>query len=148
MDSRSGFDRQYFGNPSGWNHGMDAYISHSSHVPYLVWRRWFFRFPVDGDGVPTSDAAYQLLRYLFVHHHEAQLSETVAENLMLHPELVRCMCRQLEIVDLLQQDPAGSGRYRYMLDSPNTELQRKVELALLDYPRDAAQFRQPRRPLG
>lgn len=111
---------------------MDAYIPHSSSVPYSTWRKWFFNFPIDGNGVPTSNSARQLLRYLFATRDRAHSSESLAEKLMLHPELARCLCRQFEVIDLVTQDPHGSGRYRYLLDSPNTELQREVEVALLD----------------
>lgn len=119
-----------------------------SPVPYSTWRNWFFYFPVDGEGIPTSDAAYQVLQHLFAGRHQTHTPEEIGEKLLLHRELVRCMCRQFEVVDLVTQEPAGSGRYRYRLDSENVELQRKVEIALLDYPSRSAQLNRPPLPPG
>jgi hypothetical protein len=104
-----------------------------ARVPYSTRKKWFHFFPIDGDGLPTSDAAHQLIRYLFINSRQSHRPETLARKLMLHPELVRCMCRQLETVDVVVQEPAGSGLYRYALHSPNVEVQRKLEVALLDY---------------
>lgn len=120
--------------------GMDARTSWVSHSTR---RKWFFSFPVDGNGFPTSDAAYRLIRYLFTNHHQAHLREALADRLLIHPELVSCMCRQLQIVDLVRQGPADSDEYRYALDSQNAELQRKVEVALLEYPARSRRLKKP-----
>lgn len=112
-------------------------------VPYSTRKKWFHYFAIDGNGTPSSDAAYQLIRYLFANHGQSHRPETLSRKLMLHPELVRSMCRQLETVDLVVQDPTGSRNYRYALNSPNTELQRKVEVALVDYRARAAELKIP-----
>jgi hypothetical protein len=117
-----------------------------SPVPYSTWRKWFFYFPIDREGIPTSDPAYQVLQHLFAGRREAHSPEEIAEKLLLHRELVRCMCRQFEVVDLVTEEPAGSSRYRYRLDSENVELQRQVEIALLDYPLRSAELKRPPLP--
>ena len=70
-------------------------------IPDSTREKWFFSFPVDKEGIATSDAAYQLIRYPFENHHWAHAIPQMADALVLHPELVRCMCRQLELIDLV-----------------------------------------------
>jgi hypothetical protein len=105
----------------------DATISYSTR------EKWFFSFPVDAEGNATSDAAYRLIRYLFENHHCAYAIPQMADALVLHPELVRCMCRQLELIDLVYEELPQSGCYRYRLCSRNTDFQAKVEASLIDY---------------
>ncbi|HPM81928.1 MAG TPA: hypothetical protein PLF81_14570 [Candidatus Anammoximicrobium sp.] len=101
-------------------------------VPYSVREKWFFHFPVNDEGMPTSDAAHELIRHLFYNRHLAHSVRKIADALVLNPELVRCMCRQLERIDLVFQDPPGSGCYRYRLASTNVELQGRIEASLVD----------------
>ena len=107
---------------------MDASVSHNT------WEKWFSYFPIDANGMPTSDAAYRLILYLFQNRHRKHTIDSVTAKLFLHRELVRCMCRQLEFTDLVAQDPPGSGQYRYVIDSTNAGLQAKVEVSLIEYP--------------
>ncbi len=113
---------------------------------YAPQRMWFSFFPVDGNGVPTSDAAYHLIKFLFVNHDRTFSSDELAGKLMLRCDLVDYMCRQLEAADFVIQVPTGTNRYRYLLDSPNSEMQRKLEIALLDYPIIAAMLKRPAFP--
>lgn len=122
--------------------GMDA------SVPYSTWEKWFYHFPIDAEGQPTSDAAYRLIRYLFEHRDHAFAAGQLANELVLHPELVRCTCRQLELIDLVLQEPPASGRFRYCLHSRNTDLQAKVEAALIEFPARVADLSLPNPPAG
>ena len=107
--------------------GMEA------SVPYSTREKWFFYFPVDAEGKPTSDAAYRFIWYLFENRHRAHLPSQIADELVLHPELVRCLCRQFELIDIVFQEPPHSGYYRYRLCSRNTDFQAKVETSIIDY---------------
>lgn len=115
-------------------------------IPFATREKWFACFPIDGDGIPTSDAAYQLIQFLFDHRNEAFSPEELGKSLLLHPALVRCMCRQLLGVRLLSQEPHGANRFRYLVDSPNMALQINVENALLEYPAIAARLNRPTLP--
>ena len=101
-------------------------------IPYSMRLKWFSDFPVDRDGKPTSDAAYRIIRYLFENRQTSHAPESIGNSLLLHPELVWCICRQLEFIDLVFQDPVGSGHYRYVLNSRYSELQAKIEESLID----------------
>lgn len=78
-------------------------------------------------------AAFELISHLFRNHNRAEHVEQIAAQLALHPELVYIMCRHLELVELVVQEPPASRRFRYDVRSPNVEVQAKVEAALLDY---------------
>ena len=70
----------------------------------------------------------------------------------MHPEMVQCMCRQFEVIDLLIRDPGSYHEseymYRYDLNSENDEIQRKLEVALLDFEKRALELGIPHLPPG
>ena len=107
-------------------------------IPYSTRLKWFLEFPVDRDGKPASDAAYRIIRYLFENRQKSHTPVRIADSMLLPPELVWCICRQLEFVDLVFQDPMHSGYYRYQLNSRYGELQAKVEVSLIDSRTSAA----------
>jgi len=121
--------------------------SMDASIPYSTRLKWFLEFPIDREGKPTSDAAYRIIRYLFENRQNSHASERMGRALLLHPELVWCICRQLEFVDVVLQDPAGSGRYRYALASRYSELQAKVEVSLIDGHAPATDTRDRSSPL-
>lgn len=95
--------------------------------------KWLETFSLDGDGVPTSVEARMLLRFLFEHRSEALNPQQISDRLLgLHPDLVRIMCRQFQLIFLVIQDPEHSERFKYDVRSPNVKFQAKVETALLD----------------
>jgi hypothetical protein len=106
---------------------MDAPVS------YAQKREWYSKFPVDRDGTPTSRNAYTLLRYFFAHRNKSFLPADVGNAVFVDAELVAIMCRQLELIFLLVQSPASSGKFQYFLRSPNTDFQAKVERALIEH---------------
>jgi len=102
------------------------------NISYSTQLKWFLKFPVDKDGKPTSEDTYHIIKYLFENRNKSHDPERVANSLLLHPEFTRCVCRQLEFIDLVFQDPRGSSHYRYQLNSQYSELQAKVEISLLE----------------
>lgn len=124
--------------------GMDGHMEVTT--AYATRESWYRFFPIDGNGVPTSDAAYQLLLHLFENRDRTVRSEDIAEVLGLHRELVQTMCRQLELVFLVFQSPPASGEYQYALHTRNSDLQAKVESSLIDYPSVAARQGLPAQP--
>jgi len=89
-------------------------------------------FPVDGDGNPTSAAAYGVITWLFRHRDQQHHVDDLASDLSLPLAVVATICRRLTLVDLLLENPPHSRTYRYNLKCWDTELQAKVESALVD----------------
>ena len=93
---------------------------------------WLERFPVDEHGRATSGAADALLRFLFEHRCEFFTTPEIARRLHIDSEFAQTMCRQLKMMEILEQEPSGETRYRYFLNSPNFELQARIEKAFID----------------
>jgi len=90
-------------------------------------------FVLDGGGLPTSHAAYRLVSWLFDHRDQAAHISEISETLRLPQSTVRTMCRQLELLGLVVEEPRASYKYRYHLRCHDFELQAKVESAIVDY---------------
>jgi hypothetical protein len=69
----------------------------------------------------------------------------IGEQLQSEAAIVSTICRQLQLADLLIQDPIG-GQFRYDINSPNSQLQEKVERALVDYPELSIKLNRPPTP--
>ncbi len=102
-------------------------------------------FPIDGNGMPTSEAAFHVIQFLFHRHRDAFATQQIADQLNLPHRIVLTICRQLSITDLLVQQN-GIAQYRYNINSENGELQDRVERALIDFPRVLATNEIPRLP--
>ena len=107
---------------------------------------WVTSFPLDGDGNPTSDAAYNLLAWLLRHSHQSYRVDVLATILHLPQELLGIMCEQLRQLDLLLETPPYSQCYRYNVNCWHVEQQAQVERALLDYPDRATAMNLPLLP--
>ena len=95
-------------------------------------QQWFECFPVDGNGAPTSDISHQLLSIFFSSPAETFAADELAQELSIPQELIELLCRQLEIVFVLRQDPPES--YRFTLSHPderNVQLRRKISAQLV-----------------
>jgi hypothetical protein len=95
-------------------------------------QEWFGTFPVDEHGVPTTHAAHRVINYFLENHRGTHIPERVADSLLLPRAQTACICRQLEFIDVLCQDPPDSGKYRYQLHSRQVDLQAKIEVSLID----------------
>lgn len=96
-------------------------------------RQWNAKFPIDEDGNPSYSEARVLLLYLFENRNTSHKPTELSSRLCLHEELVAVMCRQLEYLHLVVQEPKHSQSYRYDIRSPAVEFQAKVEQALIDH---------------
>jgi hypothetical protein len=100
-------------------------------VAFSTLKSWFSLFPVDGRGIPTSDAAHALIAYLFKSPRKAHSVKQLSKELFLPQQLVEMMCEQLRIVFVLTQGP-HDGRYRVSDDPRNVQLRLKIERVLTD----------------
>ena len=108
--------------------------------------QWRATFPVTGAGVPTSIAAYNVIEWFFRHRGKTFLPNDLVEPLGLHVELVALMCIQLRTIDYIIRDVKDVERFRYNLNSSNSEFQGKTETVLLDGPRVVRELGYPNLP--
>jgi len=92
--------------------------------------RWFACSPVDGTGTPTSDLSHQLLTRFFEHQHRVYPVKRLSREFFLEQELVNLVCRQLEMLFVLRQDPPESRRYRLSTEPYNLQLREKIKAVL------------------
>jgi hypothetical protein len=91
-----------------------------------------FTFAVDGDGMPTSQLALDLLRYLFQERNRFRTVNEIALTLGSSVQVIRRLCGQLYLAGLVTRRDGEIAEFKYNVHSSNVELQTKLEGNLLD----------------
>ena len=112
------------------NADLKRQFTMETQVGFSTLESWFSCFPVDGQGIPTSDAAHALVVRLFEDPQETHSVQRLSEELFLPKELVETMCEQLRTAFVLKQEAKDGGQYRVSDDSRNLQLRRKIERVL------------------
>ena len=91
------------------------------HPPYTHWlervpfherQQWYSEWLVDQDGHPANELARQLLTTFFGNPKTCFGLETLAEDLFLDPRHMLVLCRQLTVLNLIEEVPVNSLRFR------------------------------------
>lgn len=95
-------------------------------VDFATLEAWFHCRPVDEDGTPTSELSSALLRFFQCHPDEIFDVWELSEEFHVAPALVQIMCRQLEHLFLLDQDPPDSEQFRLYHGPRNAQFRHRV----------------------
>lgn len=90
------------------------------------------RFPIDGEGKPTSREAYLVISKMFAERRDWHLAKDLASSLRLNAPVVEAICRDLALADILVPHPARIDVFRYNLSCSRMRLQAGLETALID----------------
>ncbi len=102
---------------------MSSHFSNSERLP---------KFVLDSKRRLSTKAAYKLTAWLFEHRNQATDVSTISHAIRVPVNYVRTMCRQLEILDILAEEPLLSLQYRYNVNCWDVELQAAIESLLID----------------
>jgi len=92
--------------------------------------RWFqYRFPVDGNGMPTTQVFYFLIAILANECNRSHSTYELGMKLDENPRLLELTCNSLQIVGLLSFDPRGGSSYQFN-PSARPDLSKKVKDSL------------------
>ena len=95
-------------------------------------RDWWVRFPVEGNGMPTSVVAHNVINYLFVNRKNSIKLDDMAIDISQPPELLEVMCKQLRMIDIVKQ--VGLSEFQYDLHCKHVKLQADIEYWLAVVP--------------
>jgi hypothetical protein len=89
-------------------------------------------FAVDGQGIPTTYLSFEILKTAFSEPHRWFTTKELTTLFATTYYETNTICRQLELADLLTENPMQHGQYRYNLNSQNVDVQVGFEKFLID----------------
>ncbi len=81
-------------------------------VPCSERAEWYRELPINADGCPTNELAAQVLQTFFTSPHVRFGLTALAEELFLDPRQLLVMLRQLTVLNLIEEAPLNSLRFR------------------------------------
>lgn len=87
---------------------------------------------VDAKGRPTTYLSFMILKLMFSDPNRWFTPREIAKLLAAKCSDTDMICRQLELVDLLTENPSQPGQYQYNWSSTNVDLQVGFETFLVD----------------
>ena len=96
-------------------------------VPAAEQQEWRDQLPVDSAGQPTSELAAEVLSVFFRQPEAVRELQPLAEELFVDPRQLLVMLTQLCIQNLVEEEVAGSLRYRRTVYPWNWRLFERVQ---------------------
>ena len=97
-----------------------------SALDFATLEAWFHFKPVDEEGRPTSEISRALLRFFQSHRDLTFSAIELSEEFNVDASLLQLICKQLEHMFLLRQDPADTGLFRVYRGSRNVQFRNSV----------------------
>jgi hypothetical protein len=88
--------------------------------------------PIDSQGIPTTYLSFMILKLMFSELNRWFTPEDLSKLLAAKHSDTDSICRQLKLMDLINEDPLQIGRYRYNLNTTNVNTQTDLECFLAD----------------
>ena len=101
-------------------------MNNEAVVDFATLETWFHCKPVNEHGLPTSELSLALLRFFQSHPDEIFDVSELSEEFYVPPVLVQILCRQLEHLFLLVQDPPDNEQFRVYHGPRNAQFRHRV----------------------
>lgn len=88
--------------------------------------------PIDKHGRPTTYLAFRILKLMFSQPNRFFTPRELAKLLVAKHSDTELICRQLERIDFLIEDPSQPGKYKYNLKCTNVDAQAALESYLAE----------------
>lgn len=88
--------------------------------------------PIDKYGRPTTYLAFRILKFMFSQRDKSFASNKLSKLMAANLSDTELICKQLKYLDLFIEDHSQPSKYRYNLNSTNTETQASFERYLVE----------------